>query len=100
MVSSIGEEGSPMARKTVLVTGMSGLIGSAVRRHLGEKYALSALNRGEISGVPCHRADIGDLEAIQPAFAGVETVVHLAAIARGGATFEEVLHHNVVGTYN
>ena len=89
-----------MARKTVLVTGMSGLIGSAVRRHLGEKYELSALNRSEIPGVPCHRADIADLEAILPAFEGKNTVVHLAAIARGDATWDEILHHNVIGTYN
>ena len=47
-----------MAQKKVLVTGMSGLIGGAVRRHLGERYELSALNRSEIPGVPCHQADI------------------------------------------
>ena len=89
-----------MERKQVLVTGMSGLIGSAVRQRLGEKYALSALNRSEVAGIPCHRADIADLEAILPAFAGKDTVVHLAAIARGEAAWEEVLHHNVIGTYN
>lgn len=89
-----------MARRKVLVTGMSGLIGSAVREMLGEKYELSALNRSEVPGVPCHRADIADPDAILPAFVGQETVVHLAAIARFDATWEEILQHNVVGTYN
>lgn len=89
-----------MVKKRVLVTGMSGLIGSAVRRHLGEKYELSALNRGEIPGIPCHQADIADLEAILPAFEGKETAVHLAASVRGDAAWEELLHHNVIGTYN
>ena len=90
-----------MARKTVLVTGMSGLIGSAVRRHLSEKYELSALNRRSIPGVSCHQADIADLDAILPAFEGKEAVVHLAAIARLDAVpDEEILHHNVIGTYN
>jgi nucleoside-diphosphate-sugar epimerase len=89
-----------MARKKVLVTGMSGLIGSAVRSQLGEKYELSALNRREIPGVPCHRADIADLEAILPAFAGIETVIHLAAIARMDVPWEDLLHANVIGTYN
>src|SRR5438876_678194 len=32
-----------MAPRTVLVTGMSGLIGGALRRHLEDKYELSAL---------------------------------------------------------
>jgi nucleoside-diphosphate-sugar epimerase len=85
---------------TVLVTGMSGLIGGAVRKRLGDRYALRALNRRPVEGVPTHRADIGDLAAIEPAFAGVDVVVHLAAIAHATAPWEDVLHHNVVGTYN
>jgi nucleoside-diphosphate-sugar epimerase len=89
-----------MARKKVLVTGMSGLIGSAVRSQLGAKYELSALNRREIPGVLCHRADVADLEAILPAFAGIETVIHLAAIARMDVPWEDLLHANVIGTYN
>src|ERR1051326_5945330 len=89
-----------MARKQVLVTGMSGLIGSAVRSQLGEKYELTALNRREIPGVPCHRADVADLEAILPAFVGIETAVHLAAIARMDVPWEDLLRANVIGTYN
>jgi nucleoside-diphosphate-sugar epimerase len=89
-----------MAQRKILVTGMSGLIGGAVRQRLEGRYELSALNRSDVPGVPCHRADIADLEAILPAFAGQDTVVHLAAIARGNAAWEEILHHNVIGTYN
>ncbi len=68
--------------------------------YLGDKYAWRALNRRQVSDVPTTTADIADLEAIQPAFEGVDTVVHLAAIARVDATWEEVHHHNVVGMYN
>ena len=89
-----------MAGQTVLVTGMSGLIGSAARKRLEGRYELRALNRGRVEGVPCHQGDIADLAAIQPAFQGVDVVVHLAAIAGGSATWEQVLSHNVVGTYN
>ena len=84
----------------VLVTGMSGLIGSALRAALAGRYELRALNRGPVEGVPCHRADIADLAAIRPAFTGVDVVVHLAAIARGGAPWDDILHHNIAGTYN
>ncbi|MBI4634773.1 MAG: NAD(P)-dependent oxidoreductase [Candidatus Rokubacteria bacterium] len=89
-----------MARATVLVTGMSGLIGGAVRKRLAGKYELRALNRRPVDGVASWRADIADLDAIQPAFAGVDVVVHLAAIAQGGAGWDDVLRHNVIGTYN
>ena len=89
-----------MSKKRVLITGMSGLIGQVCQRELGDSYALSALNRTSVAGVPCFQADIADLEAIRPAFEGVDVVVHLAAIAKGDATWEEVLPHNIVGTYN
>jgi nucleoside-diphosphate-sugar epimerase len=89
-----------MAPRSVLVTGMSGLIGGALRRHLEGKYALSALNRQPLPGVKCHRADIADLEAIAPAFEGVDTVVHLAARTGSSESFDEILGANVIGTYN
>ncbi len=89
-----------MAQKKILITGMSGLIGGIVREHLEETYALSALNRRSVDGIECHQADIADLDAIQPAFEGVDVVVHLAANARGGATWEDLLSPNIIGTYN
>jgi nucleoside-diphosphate-sugar epimerase len=89
-----------MARRRVLVTGMSGLIGGAVRKRLEGEYELSALNRRPVAGVSCHQADIADLAAIEPAFRGIQVVVHLAAIAHGSAPWQEVLAHNIIGTYN
>jgi uronate dehydrogenase len=89
-----------MTQATVLVTGMSGLIGGAVRERLQPRYALRALNRRPVAGIPVHQADIADLAAIEPAFAGVDAVVHLAAFAHGNATWDEILRHNVIGTYN
>src|SRR2546430_12721938 len=89
-----------MTRPSVLVTGMSGLIGGAVRKHLAGRYELRALNRRAVEGVPCHQADVADLDAIQPAFDGVHAVVHLAASVGTRAPFDEILRANVVGTYN
>ncbi len=87
-------------RKIVLVTGMSGLIGGALRHHLDPAaYELRSLSRRAVDGVSSHRADIADLDAIQPAFEGVDTVVHLAA-AVGSPPFDALLRTNVVGTYN
>ena len=56
-----------MAKTKVLITGMSGLIGSSLRKHLEGRYELTALNRSEVAGVRCHRADIRDYDAIAPA---------------------------------
>jgi nucleoside-diphosphate-sugar epimerase len=89
-----------MSRRTVLVTGMSGLIGGAVRPGLEGLYDLRALNRRPLPGVACHQADIADLAAIAPAFAGVDVVVHLAAIADSKAPDAAIVTANVTGTYN
>ena len=86
--------------RRVLITGMSGLIGEAVRRRLDGRWALRALNRGPVAGVETHRADIGDLDAIAPAFRDVDAVVHLAANVQANPPWEAVLRDNVVGTYN
>jgi len=90
-----------MAKPRVLVTGLSGLIGRALRQQIEGRVELSALNRSAVDGLPCHRADIADLEAIAPAFEGVDTVVHLAADATSpNPPWPSILNNNVTGTYN
>ena len=84
----------------VLVTGMSGLIGKAVRTELAGDYELRALNRSAVEGVACVQADVSDLDAIRPAFEGIDQVVHLAAIAHGSPNWDQLLPFNVIGTYN
>jgi len=92
-----------LAMRRVLVTGMSGLIGTAVRARLEGRWGLRALNRRPVTGVETHQADIGDLDAIAPAFRDVDAVVHLAANVanvEGTPGWEAVLLDNVIGTYN
>ena len=87
-------------QKRVLITGMSGLIGQVVRNRLESSYALNALNRQPVSGIPTTQANIADFQAIRAAFEGVDTVVHLAAVARANVPWEEIHPTNIVGTYN
>lgn len=86
--------------RTVLVTGMSGLIGGAVRRRLEGEFALRALNRRDVPGVETVQADIADLDAIAPAFEGVDAVVHLAAAVGSDEPLDAVIRANIEGTYN
>jgi len=86
--------------RRLLVTGLSGLIGGAFRRHIDGRYALRALNRRTVPGVETHRADLGDLAAIQPAFKDIDTVVHLAAAAGDDKTPDDIMRSNVLGTYH
>ena len=86
------------ANKTVLVTGMSGLIGGFAGPHLAERYRVRALNRRPVQGFETVRADITDLDAMRPAFEDVETVVHLAGLIEGAD--RDTLAANIDGTYN
>lgn len=88
-----------MAHK-VLVTGLSGLIGSILCPELESIYELSALNRSEVAGIPTTQADIADEDAIQPAFDDTDTVVHLAAKAGDRHPWPDLHSTNIIGTYN
>lgn len=90
-----------MAKRKVLVTGMSGRIGRAVLKRLGDKYDFTALNRGPMDGVRCVQADITDFAAIRPHFDGSDTVVHLAAaLSSSNDDPRDLVERNVWGTYN
>ncbi len=88
-----------MTIKRVLVTGMSGLIGGVAGRALADLgYEVSALNRQDVPGVPTTQASITDLDAIRPAFDGIDCVVHMAAYL--GPSDAEQLSVNIEGSYN
>ena len=86
--------------ETILVTGMSGLIGGAARKRLEPRARLTALNRSDVPGVTTVRANLSDLDAIRPAFEGQDTVIHLAAKAGDRHTWEELRDTNVIGARN
>ena len=68
--------------KNVLVTGMSGLIGGLLKKHLTSVggYKLKALNRSNVNDVETHKGDISDLGSIKDAFLNQDTVVHLRTL--------------------
>jgi NAD+ dependent glucose-6-phosphate dehydrogenase len=82
----------------ILLTGATGRIGQIVRAELAD-HDLRLLTRSAIDE-PSHVADIADFEAIRPAFAGVDAVIHLAAASAVGSEWEQVLPANIVGARN
>src|SRR5439155_27154137 len=57
-------------------------------------------NRRQVEEVKCYQADIADLDAILPAFEGVDSVVHLAAEAHEASSWQSYRDSNITGTYN
>lgn len=85
----------------VLVTGGAGVIGQAVYRHLHGRYDLSSIDRVDAPHYAVsHVADIADLDALLPVCAGVDAIVHLAASISVDSPWADVLHNNLITTYN
>jgi nucleoside-diphosphate-sugar epimerase len=105
-----------MAIKNILITGAYGLIGNLLYRHLAQfplEFAVYGLDKNgapsdrifpeKVFRIPEERffqVDLGDLEGLQRAFQGMETVVHLAADAGRPGTWESLLHNNLAGAYH
>lgn len=82
----------------ILVTGMSGLIGQALKRCLETDHELTAFNRSAVSDVRTIQADLSNYEALLGAAEGQDVVVHLAAKAGERYTWTELRDTNVEGT--
>jgi NAD+ dependent glucose-6-phosphate dehydrogenase len=91
--------GADQTKQRVLVTGAEGVIGRSVREHLSDRYELNFLTREPVE-FPSHVADITELSSIQPAFTGMNSVIHLAASVSVESAWDDVLQNNLVGTYN
>jgi nucleoside-diphosphate-sugar epimerase len=88
---------------TVVVTGSGGRIGSILRQALASTCRLRGIDRVPTPGMPdATVAGLTDLDAILPAFAGADAVVHLAADPRHTPDiwWDTLIPDNVVATAN
>src|SRR4051794_38051491 len=100
---------TPNKRRTVLVTGAAGHIGSYFAEHCHDRYELRLMVRGDEdrSKLDAIRkfgtivaADLSELDKLKDLFGGVDTVLHLAASASPDSTWDQVLPNNIIGSYN
>ncbi len=98
----------------VHITGVYGLIGNLAYQHLAaqpEKYDVYGSGRRIMSSARADAdrvtrlpddhfviADLADAEAMAAAMAGMDAVLHIAAVPDPSASFEDVLSSNIVGT--
>src|SRR5947207_15539127 len=87
--------------KTVAITGAEGNIGSRLRQNLAGKYELRLISLEPIPGEEAIVVNIAEsMQALIPAFQGVQSVVHLAASPAVDSPWQAVLHNNIIGTYH
>lgn len=97
-------EADETRRKRVLITGAGGSIGGNLAELLRERYDLRLIYRTNRPAEPpvedwC-MLDLEDLPGLTDAMQGIDAVVHMAADPEVEATWESVLHNNIIGTYN
>ena len=82
----------------VLITGAAGKVGTTLVKALHDRYELYGLDRAPMPHLA--RATVGDVadyEVVRQASEGMDAIIHLAGMSY---VWEEVLHDNLIGTYN
>jgi nucleoside-diphosphate-sugar epimerase len=80
----------------IAITGAMGLIGSSLAQALEQDHEVVRIDLKPPSVV----ADVRDVRSLIAAFAGADTVIHLAAIVSLSVGWQEILETNIIGTQN
>ena len=84
----------------ILVTGSAGVIGTTIVNGLKDRYPLRGFDRVPTPGLDDEVVgDITDMDAVLRATEGMDAIIHLAGNPSGGASWEEILNANFIGTY-
>lgn len=89
--------------KTVLISGINGIIGKVLRSSLSNEYNVIGIDiNGPFSQVikRCNISDFAELSSVLASFSNVECIIHLAADHRVDASWESILNNNIIGTRN
>ena len=90
-----------MSKKKILITGSSGIIGSALLNRLSPTYEIRGCdlkNPGNIQDF--HSIDGKNLKSYLQAFEGVDTVIDLASIPSATSPWEIIAENNIPCMYN
>ena len=97
------------SRQRILITGAAGMVGSALRRYLRDRYDFRLLfhrNVPEVEqGDQVVVADLANFECMIEAGEGVDAIVHLGIAVSGRGTprtlyNQQIFDTNLKGTYN
>ncbi|GED70909.1 TDP-glucose-4,6-dehydratase [Brevibacillus reuszeri] len=89
--------------KRVLITGAAGRIGTVLRIRLRDEFRLRLTDIHSIQDLQTDedfiRLDLADVDGLEAAMQGIDTVVHLGGIP-DESEFAHILQVNIAGTYN
>jgi len=90
--------------KKVGITGAAGHIGLDLAVGLADKYQLTLFYHHTKPNIALDlkmvRADLSDEKQVTGIFNGLDAVIHMAAASSPHSSWEDVLHRNIIATYN
>ena len=86
--------------KKILITGISGLVGSVITQKLQGKYKISGVDLKQSDLAPTLLADCTKLDDMLPAFSGIDTVIDLASIPSQFSGWNIIHETNLLCTSN
>src|SRR5690242_21272524 len=90
-----------MAGKKILITGAAGRIAQMVRAALEDTHELTGIDLRQPEGYTNYFvADMTNLDAIRPAFAGQDVVIDFANDPAGNLSWEKAYENNIHATFN
>ncbi|MDA0350358.1 MAG: NAD(P)-dependent oxidoreductase [Verrucomicrobia bacterium] len=105
-----------MAKESILITGVYGLVGSCIYRHLMEKseqydvYGMDCsrqpserVHADEVADVPDSHfflSDMSDIGVLEQAFQGMDALIHMAADPDDEAPWESTFKNNMEASYH
>ncbi|MDQ2691036.1 MAG: NAD(P)-dependent oxidoreductase, partial [Chloroflexota bacterium] len=92
-----------MAKMRVLITGINGLIGNILHAALKDNYDVYGLDQEGPFSDRVVSADIANYEQLSGViqhFRPLDAIIHLAGDPSVQASWESVLHANIIGTRN
>jgi len=89
-----------MEKKKVLITGITGLVGSVLMKGLREEFDVTGIDLRVCPDVKTLVADSTNLDEIISAFEGVDTVIDLASEPSNFAPWDVIYANNLRCTFN
>ena len=87
-------------KNNILITGAAGLIGGLLQNGLKDSYNVTGVDIRPVQGFASLVADTSDLDAVLPAYDGVDTVIDLASVPDQDIPWDVVYRNNLPSTYN
>jgi NAD+ dependent glucose-6-phosphate dehydrogenase len=110
------QNSEPMAKKSILITGVYGLVGSVIYKSLlksKDDYELFGMDRSstmsdrvseeeaiEVPKAQFFQSDLSDIERLTAIFQGKHSIVHMAGNPNTDANWDSLLENNICGGYH